>query len=358
MRFTKKLLTAMLVSILVLTLIPAVVFANDNISVTIDGQAVVFVDQGPIIVDGRTLVPVGRVFSALDFVPSWDGATQTATLTRDDFIVVITIGSAAFTTNGVSYTLDVPAQLFNGRTMLPIRAVLESVGYELNWSSATRTVAITTSTVPTDVPTEITEVPTAPTASVEFTRDDFLGHFDMDSIRAILDTDFTIGELNTQVFGGLNRVEWVILRTEMMPNPVTVWSHMRPDTEFVEWISEYGHLLDRNGYLAINRTIDLETGEVIYEPLPEGDRVHWLNLPHTQDSNRYGTQTSDVVLRIFFDSRGNVHDMTVSIDIGNSIELHTAAGNDIPYQVGINRHYRITEDFRAYGIFYAPRSQS
>jgi len=153
MRFTKKLLTAVLVLTLALVSIPHVVFANDSITVTIDRQTVAFTDQEPVIIDGRILVPVGGVFGALNFVPAWDGVTQTATLTRNDFTVVITIGSITFSTNGVEHTLDVPAQIINGRTMLPIRSVLESVGYELNWNGTTRTVVITS---------PIVEAPPAP----------------------------------------------------------------------------------------------------------------------------------------------------------------------------------------------------
>lgn len=142
MRFTKKLLMVALMLMLILSFALTIVFANEDIAVTIDGQAVVFADQQPVIIDGRTLVPVGGVFDALGFVPTWEGAIQTATLTRDDFTIVITIGSSTFTTNNVAHTLDVPAQIIGGRTMLPIRAVLESVRYTLEWDGATRTVII------------------------------------------------------------------------------------------------------------------------------------------------------------------------------------------------------------------------
>ena len=48
----------------------------------------------------------------------------------------ISIGSYIFTTNGEQFTLDVPAQLIGGRTMVPLRLPLESVGMELNWNEA------------------------------------------------------------------------------------------------------------------------------------------------------------------------------------------------------------------------------
>ena len=117
-------------------------YATDGISVTINGERVAFDNQQPVLVDGRTLVPVRGVFEALGFEVDWISATQTVTLDRSDFAVRITIGSDAFTTNGTNHTLDVPAQTISGSTMLPIRAVLESVGYHLDWDGASQTVLI------------------------------------------------------------------------------------------------------------------------------------------------------------------------------------------------------------------------
>ena len=117
---------------------------SNAISVTIDGQHVIFADQLPAIVDGRTLVPVRDVFETLGFGVSWNEQARQVTLTRGNNTIFITIDSTTFTTNGTSHTLDVPAQIVGGRTMLPIRALLESVGYDLGWEEATRTVIITT----------------------------------------------------------------------------------------------------------------------------------------------------------------------------------------------------------------------
>jgi len=118
---------------------------TNEITVTIDGTPVNFAGQPPATVSGRTLVPARGVFEALGFAASWSPATQQATLTRGNDTIVLTIGSATFTHNGVNRTLDVPAQIIGGRTMLPLRAVLESVGgYGMRWDAATRTVVITT----------------------------------------------------------------------------------------------------------------------------------------------------------------------------------------------------------------------
>jgi|GEM_PF-3259866 len=159
MRFTKKLLSSTLVLSLALILMPFTALANDAVSVTINGQPVVFTDQNPEIVDGRTLVPVAGVFQALGFDVLWNGETRQATLSRIGDVVIITLDSATFTTNGISHTLDVPAQSIGGRTMVPIATVLRSVGYEVDWDDDTRTVVITT---PIPVPEPVPEITPEP----------------------------------------------------------------------------------------------------------------------------------------------------------------------------------------------------
>ena len=141
-KMKKRLISITLALIFILALVPINAVAQD-ISVEINGQRVIFDGQGPVIVDGRTLVPVRGVFEQLGFDVSWERyLPNTATLRSDTHLVHIQIGSAAFTTNGVSHTLDVPAQIIGGRTMLPIRAVLESVGLSVGWDVGRQTVLV------------------------------------------------------------------------------------------------------------------------------------------------------------------------------------------------------------------------
>ena len=124
--------------------VPAALNAS-QINVTVDGTAVDFAGQPPAIINGRTLVPVRGVFEALDFDVDWDQATQTVTLSRGAGLwVEIAIGTDIFIMNDIEFRLDVPAQIVEGRTMLPIRAVVESLGYRVGWNQATNTVAIVT----------------------------------------------------------------------------------------------------------------------------------------------------------------------------------------------------------------------
>ncbi len=87
----------------------------------------------PIVENGRTLVPIRFIAESLGAEVSWDDATQTATLVKDAITVKISIGSTQMTVNDKTVVLDVPAQLKNERTLLPLRAVSDAFGKQVHW---------------------------------------------------------------------------------------------------------------------------------------------------------------------------------------------------------------------------------
>lgn len=99
-------------------------------------------DTPPTVVDGRTLVPVRAIFEAIGATVTWDAATSTATGIRGDTIVSIQIDNTTAYVNGEPRTLDVPAQLINGRTMVPARFISESMGCDVTWDGNTGTAAV------------------------------------------------------------------------------------------------------------------------------------------------------------------------------------------------------------------------
>jgi hypothetical protein len=135
---------------------------NNSIHVTVDGQYVEFDGQNPITINGRTLVPIRGVFEALGFSVNWEQSTQQAGLTKGNDVIAITVGKDTFTLNGASHSLDVPAQIIGGRIMLPVRAVAESVGYNVKWNNEANTIAITTRNL-----SDTVHVPPAQTHSLE-----------------------------------------------------------------------------------------------------------------------------------------------------------------------------------------------
>ena len=115
---------------------------EDGIKVLIDGEKLIC-DQPPVIIEGRTLVPMRAIFEKLGATVSWDGETSTASGEKDGKTVSFVIGESFIGINGEKTALDVPAQIISDRTMIPARAVAEALGCKVDWDGDTQTVIIT-----------------------------------------------------------------------------------------------------------------------------------------------------------------------------------------------------------------------
>ena len=115
-----------------------------QISVRIDDRPVTFAGQGPAQVQGRVLVPLRGIMEALGATVKFDGATQSVTATRGTSNLALSLGKREASVDGRLVTLDVPAQIYNGSTMVPLRFVAEALGVGVNWQGSTSTVLITT----------------------------------------------------------------------------------------------------------------------------------------------------------------------------------------------------------------------
>ena len=109
--------------------------SNAGIAVIVDGNRIEF-DVEPQIIDGRTMVPVRGIFEALNAIVDWDGNTQTVIAKKDNTIIRITINQKSFTKNNESKKLDVPAQIIDGRTLVPARAIGESFDCTVLWDDS------------------------------------------------------------------------------------------------------------------------------------------------------------------------------------------------------------------------------
>ena len=114
-----------------------------NISVTLDGVEIEF-DVPPQIIDNRTMVPLRAIFEALDAHIDWDGDTQTVTAVRFGLVVIMQVGNPVITVGATEIELDVPPVIVDDRTLVPARAVAESFGVEVDWDEYTQTVILTT----------------------------------------------------------------------------------------------------------------------------------------------------------------------------------------------------------------------
>ena len=117
------------------------VVLETGIRVLLDGNPLSF-DQQPIIESGRTLVPMRAIFEAFGARVSYEPIEKVVTGVLGDKIVVLTIGSKKATVNGKEVILDVAAKIINGRTLVPLRFVGESLAADVDWVKETKTVVI------------------------------------------------------------------------------------------------------------------------------------------------------------------------------------------------------------------------
>jgi hypothetical protein len=97
-------------------------------------------DTPPVIKAGRTLVPVKALVQAFGAQVEWDPVLQKVTITKDKMIMVLTLGETEVLVNGDSVQLDVPAQAMNGRTVVPLRFIAETMNFVVTYEDGDITV--------------------------------------------------------------------------------------------------------------------------------------------------------------------------------------------------------------------------
>lgn len=150
----KRVLSLFLAFIMVIGLMVVQVSADDGIKVLLDGEVLEF-DVPPQIIDARTMVPMRKIFEAMGAEVDWNGDTETVTAVKDDITVIMQINNTTIKVNDAEVVLDVPPQLIDGRTLVPARAVAESLNAKVDWNNDTQTVVITKHTPDTPKITSI-----------------------------------------------------------------------------------------------------------------------------------------------------------------------------------------------------------
>ena len=116
----------------------------DNPVMTVNGVDKPVDSQGttPVIVDGRTFLPVRAVVEEIGGTVLWDGDTRTVTLSRGEDTVKLQIGSTTAYLNDKAQALDAAPVIIGGKTMLPIRFVAESFNLDVSWDNEAQAVTI------------------------------------------------------------------------------------------------------------------------------------------------------------------------------------------------------------------------
>jgi len=121
-----------------LTTIEVIIGKNTG---TVDGKSTTL-EQGAVIKNGRTLVPLRFITEAMGATVAWDAATRTANITLADNKIALTIDKATAKVNDYDVALDAPATIINGKTVVPVRFVAESMGATTAWNATLKKVTV------------------------------------------------------------------------------------------------------------------------------------------------------------------------------------------------------------------------
>lgn len=110
------------------------VFLNDEL---------LFFDVPAMLDNGRTMVPLRGIFEEVGATVEYEPKAQRVTATRGDRKMSLVVGNPIVYTNNRTFKLDVPAGIYRGRTLVPLRFIGESLGAVVDWDEDTEAVYLT-----------------------------------------------------------------------------------------------------------------------------------------------------------------------------------------------------------------------
>ncbi len=140
----KRKLTAAFVGVIAAAALGAAVNAGPAISIVIDGETVQTDTPPQITAEGRTIVPLRVISETMGANVIWEQEEKKVTAEKNGRILELKIGDKTIYNDGEPMEIDSPAQIVNGRTMVPVRVISESFGCQVGWDGDTKTVYVTT----------------------------------------------------------------------------------------------------------------------------------------------------------------------------------------------------------------------
>lgn len=131
--------------VLLVLLATVPVSATSTIRLELDGlELLTSVDSAPRMMTGRTLVPLRALAEALGGQVDYDDETRTAIIYHGVTTIRFPLDEKFMYINDQATILDVAAQAFDGRTFIPSRDLAEALGASVGWNEQTHTVIVRT----------------------------------------------------------------------------------------------------------------------------------------------------------------------------------------------------------------------
>jgi hypothetical protein len=111
------------------------------LSVQLNGQPLAL-SAAPLQLNGRTLLPLRDVFESLGAQVNWNPVSQSIAAQSGTTQIQLGINNPVAFVNGRNVSLDQPAILVGGRAFVPLRFVAEATGAQVDYSSQLQLVSI------------------------------------------------------------------------------------------------------------------------------------------------------------------------------------------------------------------------
>lgn len=145
----KKIVLITLISIIIVAMGVVCEASEKSLTIIVDGKVIMFDESTglPYVTDtGRTMVPLRICLSSIGCEVDWNQQIQTVILRKGQMKVEIPIGKKEIFKNQIPIYIDTPAIVKNGRAYLPLREVMEAYGYAVDWDNKTRIISVTQNT--------------------------------------------------------------------------------------------------------------------------------------------------------------------------------------------------------------------
>ncbi|WP_152393880.1 N-acetylmuramoyl-L-alanine amidase family protein [Paenibacillus guangzhouensis] len=144
-----------------LLLLPNMMHAEAGLQLYLNGESV-SPSATPQIIKGSTMIPIRVVVEELGFQVDWNKKTRMASIHNAEKTIQLVVDQKWATVNDKKVTLDMPPTLSKDTTLVPLRFVGEQMGLVVNWESESKSVFLFSS----DFGSEVTQ-PVPPTTTPE-----------------------------------------------------------------------------------------------------------------------------------------------------------------------------------------------
>lgn len=211
---------------------------ESDVNILLNGKAVIFNDDtGYPYVDenNRTMVPLRVTMESAGFVVGYDGEKQTAIVITEHDRIEVPIGTNIIYENNNKIENDTVAVVKNGRTYLPIRAVLEAANYTVEWEANSNSVIAytykynSTDFVPYNTSSLETLVSRVLSGEVVYVNGQFYATPEFVKMLNTVQVHYSGSDLNTAIYPQASRYDLADFDTQ---------TQLESQASNTEWVSE------------------------------------------------------------------------------------------------------------------------